>query len=146
MQIWPICALSDSAVDVTVGDTERADLLNSYFSTVCTTDNSTDTEPIFNRSVPEGVDLDFVKFTPGKVHSAIKKLRTNGSCGPDGHPPLLFKRIIDSVAEPLSLIFTLLMSVGKVPMDWSHAIVTRMAHLLLFLIIDLYLWLVLRVE
>ena len=80
--------------------------------------------PIFNRSVPEGVDLDFVKFTPGKVHSAIKKLRTNGSCGPDGHPPLLFKRIIDSVAEPLSLILVSHLSVGKVQMDWSHAIVT----------------------
>jgi len=91
-------------------------------SAQCTTDNGT--MPEFDRSVPEDVNLDFVEFTPGKVHSAIKKLKANGSCGPDGYPPLLFKRIIDCVAAPLSLVFTSLMSVGKVPLELSHAIVT----------------------
>ena len=86
------------------------------------TDNST--MPIFNRSVPEGVDLYFVDFTNDKVRSVIKKLKANGSCSPDGHSPLLFKRTIDCVAEPLSLIFMSLMAVGRVSMGWSHAMVT----------------------
>jgi len=52
-----------------VGDAERADLLNSNFSPVCTTDNGT--IPVLDRSVSEDVNLDFVEFTPRKVHSAI---------------------------------------------------------------------------
>jgi len=82
-------ARGKSTGDVIVGDAERTDLLNSNFSSVCTTENGT--IPVFDRSVPEDVNLDFVEFTPGKVHSAIKKLKANGSRGPNGHPPLLIK-------------------------------------------------------
>jgi len=71
-------ALSKSTGDVIVGDAERADLFNSYFSSVCTTDNGT--IPVLDRSVPEDVNLDFVEFTSGKVHSAIKKLKANAIC------------------------------------------------------------------
>ena len=81
-------ALHNNMGDVIVSDAERADLLNSYFSSVCTTDNGI--MPIFERSVPDNVVIDSVEYTPGKVRAAIKKLKAGGSCGPDGYPPLLF--------------------------------------------------------
>ena len=115
-------ALHNNMGDVIVSDAERADLLNSYFSSVCTTDNGI--MPIFERSVPDNVVIDSVEYTPGKVRAAIKKLKAGGSCGPDGYPPMLFKRTADCIAEPLSLMFTSLMSVSKIPMEWSHSIVT----------------------
>ena len=108
-------ALSDSSGDVIVSDAERADMLNSYFSSVCTTDDGI--MPVIKRSVPENVELDFIDFTPSKVCAAIGKLKAGGSCGPDGYPPLLFKRIKDCIAWPLSLMFTSLMSVGKTPKE-----------------------------
>jgi hypothetical protein len=61
---------------------------------------------VIERSVPDNVELDFSEFTPNKVRAAIKKLKAGGSCGPDGYPPLLFKRITDSFEGPFSLILT----------------------------------------
>ena len=37
--------------------------------------------------------------------AAIKKLKSNLSAGPDGLPPLLFKRITYAIATPLTLLF-----------------------------------------
>jgi len=86
-------ALSNSAGGVIVGEAECTDLLNSYFSLVCTTDNKM---PMFNRSVLDGVELDFAEFTPGKVRYAIKKLKAYGCCGPDGQRHWLSKgKLID---------------------------------------------------
>jgi len=39
-------------------------------------------------------------------------------------PPLLFKKTADCIVGPLSLISSSFMSVGKIPSEWSHAIVT----------------------
>jgi len=76
-------------------------------------------ETKFERSVPAGVDIESVEFTPGKVHAAIKKLKVGGANGPDGFPPLLFKKTADCIVGPLSLIFLSFKSVGKIPSEWS---------------------------
>ena len=64
-------ALSDNKGGVIVSDAERADLLNNYFSSVCTTDNGT--MPTVERSVPADVEIESIEFTPSKVPAAIKK-------------------------------------------------------------------------
>jgi len=78
--------------------------------------------PAIERSVPDNVEPDFIQFTRDKVCAPITRLNAGGTCGPDGYPPLLFKRIKDCIAGPFSLIFTSLTSVGKTPKEWSHAI------------------------
>jgi len=110
-------ALGDGKGGVIVSDAERADLLNDYLSSVCTTDNGA--TPTVERLVPSGINIDSVEFTPGKVYAAIKKLKVGGASGPDGFPPLLFKKTADCIVGPLSI-----MSVGQIPSEWSHAIVT----------------------
>ena len=45
------------------------------------------------------------------------------SSGPDGLPPLLFKKLKYILSYTLSLIFTQLLSVGYVPGDWTKAII-----------------------
>jgi len=42
-------------------------------------------------------------FTPTLVKAAIKNLKIDGASGPDGLPARLFKKLADSLAEPLSL-------------------------------------------
>ena len=53
----------------------------------------------------------------------MKKLKNNLSSGPDGLPPLLFKKLQNSLAEPLALMYTQLLSVSAVPALWKQAIV-----------------------
>jgi len=59
--------------------------------------------------------IDTVVFSAGNVMHAMRKLKPNLCSGPDGLPPLLIKRLSNCLAEPLSLIFTSFMSVGKNP-------------------------------
>ena len=75
-----------------MSDAERAELLNDYFSSVCTADNGA--MPTVERLVPTGVEIESVEFMPGKVHDAIKKLKAGGASGPDGFLPLLFKKLL----------------------------------------------------
>jgi len=44
-------------------------------------------------TVSDDCTLDYVNFTKSYVLSAIKRLKANLSCGPDGSPPLLFKTL-----------------------------------------------------
>ena len=115
-------ALNDDNGNVVTSDIDRANLLNDYFTSMCTDDDGN--KPPFERIVPDDSNLESVEFTPEIVHAAIKKLKLAGASGPDGFPPRLFKQLASSLAEPLSLMFTSFMSVGKVPQQWTHAIVT----------------------
>jgi len=69
--------------------------------------------------------LETVMFTEAEVISATKRLKANLPCGPDNLPPILFKRLkyMYSIARPLSLLFSQLLSVGAVPEDWKKAII-----------------------
>ena len=62
-------------------------------------------------------------FSKAAVTSAIRKLKSNLSSGPDGLPPQLFKRSCSSIAGPLAMMFTQMMSVSAVPDDWKAAII-----------------------
>ena len=64
------------------------------------------------------------RFYPARSFGGHKKLKSDLSSGPDGLPPLLYKRVKDSLAYPLALMFTQLFSVGIVPYEWKNAIVT----------------------
>lgn len=117
-----VSALRDAVGNVVANDTDRANLLNNYFCSVCNEDDGL--RPPFDRRVPDAVFLDTVEFSPLKVFTAMKKLKFNKSCGPDGMPPLLIKRLSQALAEPLSLMFTSFMSIGQMPLEWAHALVT----------------------
>ena len=54
---------------------------------------------------------------------AIKRLKAGATSGPDGFPPVLFKQLALSLAEPLSLIYSSFMSIGCIPCEWTRAIV-----------------------
>ena len=115
-------ALSSDSGDVITSDADRANLLNDYFASVCTADNGDN--PHFERVVPPETKIETVEFSPEAVYAAIRKMKAGGSSGPDGFPPLLFKKLASELSEPLSLSFAPFMSVGQMPREWAHAIVT----------------------
>jgi hypothetical protein len=91
--------LRTSDNDVVIDDGHTADLLNSYFSSVCTTDDGN--MPPVSHVMPESVSQDTVDFSPTKVLAAIKKLKPIESGGFDGFPPLLFKQLAPALTIPL---------------------------------------------
>ena len=115
-----IGALVDSAGELITSEGQKADMFNVHFGSVCITDNGIN--PMCPVSETTSV-LETVAFTQQEVLVAIKKLQSNLSSGPDGLPPLLYKRVKDSLAYPLALMFTQLFSVGIVPYEWKNAIV-----------------------
>ena len=59
-----------------------------------------------------------------KLEQLSKKLKSNLASGVDGWPPLLFKKLKNSLAHPLALLFQSFFSVGKIPVQWKQAITT----------------------
>jgi len=114
--------LIDNAGNAVTSDTDKAELLNQYFGSVCTTDDGQ--LPYFKQIVPDDVKLNSVDFSKGAVLKVLKKLKTKSAPGPDKLPSVLYKNLSFSLAEPLSLLFTSCQSVGKIPDEWRLAIVT----------------------
>jgi len=97
-----------------------ANAFNDYFACVGTLSNNT-TPPVCTRNVPP---LVCIEVSEREVLSAIGRLKNNLSAGPDGLPPLLFKRVKRALAFPLMLMFNQLLSVACVPDGWKNAIIT----------------------
>ena len=60
-----------------------------------------------------GGKLDNITFNRNVIIKAIKKLKPNLSAGPDGYPPVFVRKLVNSIAEPLALIYSSFMSVGQ---------------------------------
>ena len=113
-------ALMSNDGDIITSDALKASMFNKYFASVGIVDDGT--QPIGLQTQPANV-LDRVEFDERNVLLAIQKLKPNLSAGPDGLPPLLFKRLQTSLAKPLALLFTQLLSVGTVPDIWKQAVI-----------------------
>jgi len=117
-----IATLIDNAGNAVTTDTDKAELLNQYFGSVCMKDDGQ--LPYFKQIVPDDVKLNSVDFSISAVLRVLKKLKTKTAPGPDKLPPVLYKNLSSSLAEPLSLLFASCQSVGKIPDEWHSAIVT----------------------
>ena len=63
---------------------------------------------------------DSVYFDCTAVMKAMSKLKPNLASGPDGLPPLLFKRL----GKHIALMFGSFFSIHHIPSEWSKSIVT----------------------
>ena len=60
---------------------------------------------------PNNASLDSINFNLSSVLRALKKDKSNESSGLDGFPLLLFHKLANCLANPLSIIYTSFMSV-----------------------------------
>ena len=65
-------ALNNDNGNVITDDSERANLLNDYFVSMCTSDNGI--IPDLDRVVPENSSLENVEFTPDNIYAAISSM------------------------------------------------------------------------
>ena len=117
--------LKDDLGNLIVDNKECANLLNNYFSTVFTiedTSNIPEPKRIFQGA---GHDiLENIEITPDIVESKLNDLNVNKSVGSDGfHPKFLFE-IRKEISKPLAILLNLSFQQGKVPLDWKFAIVS----------------------
>ena len=110
------------ASDIVTDDKAKAELFNEYFASVGTVDNGV--RPVCTDFINCTESIDTVKFSAFDVAIVMSKLKTSLSSGPDGLPPILFKKLATRLAGVLSVAFTQLMSVGAVPPKWKSAIIT----------------------
>ena len=112
---------TDSGQYITTNE-EKAELLNSYFSSVNSPDNGV--VPTFQRRVANDVKLDCVDFNSDAILKVSKKIKFKITADPDGYSYYLLKQILPGIVSPLSMMFESFMSVGKVPTGWKTAIIT----------------------
>ena len=103
--------------DIVTGDEERAELLNSYFSSVfsCKWNHAQHGKIT---SCDERWEL-WPRITVGLVHKHIVSLHETKSSGPDELLPRVLKELADVISEPLSIIFDKSWKTGEVPEDWK---------------------------
>jgi hypothetical protein len=102
-------------------DKEKANVFNSYFSSVGIADNGL--LPLIEKNHSQS-EMEAITITEMDVFMSIKKLKNKFTCGPDGLPPIFFKQRIGSLVIPLTIIFNQLLSVSAVPDAWKTAIIT----------------------
>ena len=94
--------LKSDTSQVVSEEKDMAELLNRFFSSVFTREDSNNiSEP---KEKVEKAGLSQVKITRAKVKSKIKKLRAGAAAGPDGIGPQLLKALVEQVAGPLAVI------------------------------------------
>ena len=103
-------------------DEKKAQILNDYFVSICTTDDGV--LPPLPDSTPESSHLDTITFRTTQIYKILKSAKKKISSGPDGIPSILFNYLASPLAYPLTLIFNIIMQKGEVPKIWKQAFVT----------------------
>ena len=83
-------------------DQEKAELLNSYFSSVFTHENLTNIPTL--ESKDDTPQLDDMAISPSMVCSVITKLKSEKSTGPNSWPIEVTKQCSQQISIPLSII------------------------------------------
>ena len=105
-----------------VTELEKAETLNTYFSSVFTDENKSIIPSISNNLV--GTQITIIKFTSEMVRTKILSLNENKSPGPDNIHPFFLKRLTRVLCLPISMLFNLSMRSGTNAEQWREAIIT----------------------
>jgi len=100
----------------------KAQILNEYFSSVFTQElDILNDDPLGPSPYP---DMPNISVHKAGVVKLLRGLNIHKASGPDQVPARLFKELCDVVAPALTFVFQASLYQGKVPSDWSHALVT----------------------
>ena len=118
-------ALKTSNGEMALTDADKAEVLNNFFSSICTQDDGL--SPQFDSKLAEGEEgISTVAFDEASLLAAARRIKTKcqTSSGPDGYPVVMLKKTIGALARPLAQMFSSFMSVGKIPSGWKTANIT----------------------
>ena len=101
------------------GNEEKANLLNDYFSSVFTREDTSNVPT--PKTHPAGQEVTTMVITQEKVQKKLAKLKTSKTPGPDGLHPRVLQETSNSLSKPLSIIFNKSISEGELPDSWKIA-------------------------
>jgi len=98
----------------------KANVLNNYFSTVFTKENSDNLPTLDSSPYPS---IDPLTITTNGIASLLCGLDMHKACGPDRIYPRLLKETAHNVAPMLTMLYQASLKQHKVPLDWKKALV-----------------------
>ena len=101
-------------------DVQKAQVLNAFFSSVCTKD---DLRPISHTVCTDynGPVIEDATISVDLVKLKLSQLKTSSAAGPDGLHPRVLRETRDSVAAELAAIYRESIDTGILPVDWALA-------------------------
>ena len=108
--------LKDGRGHLCTDDLGKATMLNSFFSSVFTKED-TDSVPVL--PAHEGPTLENINITEDMVRKKLSNLKTSCAPGPDGIHPRVLKEAAVQLALPLSILFQKSIDSGVLPDDWK---------------------------
>ena len=104
-----------------VSDQDKANVLNSFFSSVFTQENLNSLPDIQENSKSMGISLSEIIVTPEAVKRKLRVLDSNKAQGPDQIPARILKELSEELANPFCFLFNKSFEEGKIPKDWKCA-------------------------
>ena len=103
-------------------NTEKAELLNLFFSNVYTDENLANMPDVDTTN--NVYSICELRVTPQSVHNKLSKLNANKSAGPDGLHPRILKELALPLSVPVCVLLNKCFELGKMPSEWKNSNVT----------------------
>ena len=103
-----------------ISDRDKANALNTQFQSVFTTENL----PLPNKGPSPYPSIPGLDFHTDGVRKQLLSLKPNKACGPDELPARILREVAEPIAPIIKHIFQQSFDSGKLPLDWSNALVT----------------------
>ena len=111
--------LRNAKNELKMQDSEKADILNQFFSSVFVKDDNNN--PTFPKRVSNEFTLTSVQITPAIVFAAIRSIKPSNSLDPEGFPSKFYHQLSAELSTPLSIIMQASIDVQELPTVWKTA-------------------------
>ena len=104
--------------NLTETDSEKAEVLNNFFTSVFTIETDTNI-PTFSNN--KDVSIDSVSVSTEQFKKALLSLNISKSPGPDEIHPRVLRELANELCYPLKYLFDKTIVAGKIPKEWKIA-------------------------
>ena len=110
--------------EATQNEIEMAQILNKFFASVFTVENTESIPPILPLQIDAAQTLNNIVFHDHDIMRELNKIKINKTPGPDKISPKILKEASNEIVKPLTLYFNKSINLGEVPDEWKLANVT----------------------
>ena len=110
----------DTGEVIHTSSADIADCLQKYFSSVLTIESTDNIPQQLSSDNPQPL-FTLRPITQAEVRTLLSSLDSSKSPGPDGIHPRLLKEVYQEISYPLTKLFNMSLTEGKVPEPWKIA-------------------------
>ncbi|XP_075665270.1 uncharacterized protein LOC142634918 [Castanea sativa] len=113
---------------LTEDESQIGDILRRFYSNMFSSDNPSVFDPVLSgvdSRVTEDMNTDLVRpFELSEIYVALHQMDSNTSPGPDGFPPLFYKKFWNKVGGEVSKAVLSVLNSGNIPNKLNHTFLT----------------------